>query len=74
MANPTRNSEPLPEPWGTLARLLRDVGFPIFVAAYLLAQVNPALLNLREALVELTHTQRQLVVQQGEILRELRRP
>lgn len=32
--------------WRTLALFIRDVGFPIFAAAYLLLQITPALHQL----------------------------
>lgn len=59
----TEGKDGIPEPWGTVARLIRDVGFPIFVALYLLMRVDPMLTELRIAMMQLAETQRQLVIE-----------
>jgi len=39
--------------WTELRAWVRDVGFPIAVAVYLLVRIDPALQDLRVALVEM---------------------
>lgn len=52
-----------------ITQLIRDVGFPIVVAGFLLMRVEPAIQNLAFAIHEMTV----LLQQNHDLLRELQR-
>jgi YvrJ-like protein len=58
-ASPTAAGGNIEPPWvGWITKILRDVGFPAFIALYLLLQITPALAELRDAVRELIVTVR----------------
>lgn len=56
-----------------VGEFIRDIGFPIFVAVWLLWQVAPAIAENTSTQQSVAHHLAQLVEQQRELLGELRR-
>lgn len=74
---PEKPGSPLPN--GPLAWMriigdfIRDIGFPVFVAVWLLWQVAPAITENTIAQQRVAHHLEELVKQQRELIVELRR-
>ena len=63
----------LSEPLRTFAWLIREVGFPVFVALYLLMQMDPALAAVQRTLARVEVLLDRVEQNQDELLNELRR-
>lgn len=46
--------------WEQFGKLVKEIGFPIFVALYLLWQITPTLQRIEQSLVVVNETQRLL--------------